>query len=115
VADDDPDGVETLAILLRAAGHEVRVAFDGPTTLEVANDFRPQVVFLDLGMPGMDGYQIARELRQMDGLEKTLLVALTGYGRESDRERAHDAGFDVFLVKPTPPKLLCEIAMQARR
>ena len=115
VADDDPDGVETLAILLRAAGHEVQVAFDGPTTLEVANDFRPQVVFLDLGMPGMDGYQIARELRQMDGLEKTLLVALTGYGRESDRERAHDAGFDVFLVKPTPPKLLCEIAMQAGR
>jgi CheY-like chemotaxis protein len=51
----------------------------------------------------------------MDGLEKTLLVALTGYGRESDRERAHDAGFDVFLVKPTPPKQLCEIAMQARR
>ena len=88
VADDDPDGVETLAILLRAAGHEVRVAFDGSTTLEVANDFRPHVVFLDLGMPGMDGYQIARELRQMDGLEKTLLVALTGYGRESDRERA---------------------------
>jgi CheY-like chemotaxis protein len=71
-------------------------------------------VFLDLGMPGMDGYQIARRLRQMDGLDTSLLVALTGYGRELDRQRAYDAGFDVFLVKPTSPKVLCEIVMQSR-
>lgn len=115
VADDDPDGMESLAILLRAAGHEVRVASDGPSTLEVASDFRPHVVFLDVGMPGMDGYETARQLRQMDGLEKTLLVALTGYGRALDRQRAHDAGFDEFLVKPASPKLLCDLAMQARR
>jgi CheY-like chemotaxis protein len=114
VADDDPDGAETLAVMLRSSGHEVRVADDGPATLEVANDFRPQVVFLDLGMPGMDGYQIARRLRQMDGLDTSLLVALTGYGREVDRQRAYDAGFDVFLVKPASPKILCEIAMQSR-
>jgi len=115
VADDDPDGMESLAILLRAAGHEVRVAPDGPSTLEVANDFRPHVIFLDLGMPGMDGYETARKLRQMDGLEKTLLVALTGFGRALDRQRANDAGFDEFLVKPASPKLLCDLAMQARR
>jgi CheY-like chemotaxis protein len=114
VADDDSDGAETLAILLRAAHHEVRVASDGPSTLEVAIDFRPHVVFLDLGMPGMDGYRIARTLRQMDGLDKTLLVALTGYGQEGDRRRASEAGFDHFLVKPASPKLLCEIALQAR-
>ena len=114
VADDDPDGAETLAVMLRSNGHEVRVAGDGPATLEISNDFRPQVVFLDLGMPGMDGYQIARRLRQMDGLDKSLLVALTGYGRELDRQRAYDAGFDVFLVKPTSPKVLCEIVMQSR-
>ena len=115
VADDDSDGVETLALLLRAADHEVRVALDGPSTVEIASEFRPHVVFLDLGMPGMDGYETAGKLRQLDGLDKTLLVALTGYGRESDRERAHDAGFDVFLVKPTSPAVLRDIALQTRR
>jgi two-component system, sensor histidine kinase len=106
VADDDPDGVETLAIVLRADGHDVRVASDGPITLEVGKEFLPHVVFLDLGMPGMHGYEIAGELRRMDGLDTTLLVALTGYSRELDRQRAYEAGFDVFLVKPTSPKLL---------
>jgi CheY-like chemotaxis protein len=115
VADDDPDGVETLAFLLRADGHDVRVAGDGPATLEAAKEFLPHVVFLDLGMPGMDGYQIAGELRRMDGLDRTLLVALTGYSRELDRQRAYEAGFDVFLVKPTSPKLLAEVAIQTRR
>jgi CheY-like chemotaxis protein len=115
IADDDPDGAETLAVLLRAYGHDVRVASDGPATLEVAKGFLPQVVFLDLGMPGMDGYQIAGELRRMDGLSATLLVALTGYSRELDRQRAYEAGFDVFLVKPTSPKLLAEVATQTRR
>jgi CheY-like chemotaxis protein len=115
VADDDADGVETLAILLRADGHDVRVARDGPTTLGVAREFRPHVLFLDLGMPGMDGYETAGELRRMDGLESTLLVALTGYSRELDRQRAYEAGFDVFLVKPTSPKLLSEVARQSRR
>ena len=102
-------------ILLRADGHEVRVASDGPTTLEVAREFLPHVVFLDLGMPGMHGYEIAGELRRMDGLNTTLLVALTGYSRELDRQRAYEAGFDVFLVKPTSPAVLHDIALQTRR
>lgn len=114
VTDDDVDGAETLAIVLRMAGHEVQIASDGPSTLKLAADFQPDVVFLDVGMPGMDGFETARQLRLIVGLDKTLLVALTGYGREQDRQRSVEAGFDHFLVKPAPPKLLSDLAIQAR-
>jgi CheY-like chemotaxis protein len=114
VADDDVDGAETLAIVLRLAGHDVQVAHDGPSTLKIAADFLPEVVFLDVGMPGMDGFETARQLRQVVELDEAVLVALTGYGREEDRQRAVQAGFDHFLVKPTPPKILTDIAAQAR-
>jgi CheY-like chemotaxis protein len=114
VADDDLDGAETLAIVLRVAGHDVQIAHDGPSTLRIAADFQPDVVFLDVGMPGMDGFETARQLRQSVQLDKTVLVALTGYGREEDRARAAQAGFDHFLVKPTPPKVLTDIALQLR-
>jgi len=114
VADDDVDGAETLAILLRVAGHDVQVAHDGHATLKIAADFLPDVVFLDVGMPGMDGFETARQLRKRAELDKAVLVALTGYGREADRARAAQAGFDHFLVKPTPPNLLMDIAAQPR-
>jgi len=114
VVDDDVDGAETLAILLRVAGHDVQVAHDGPSTLKVAAAFLPEVVFLDVGMPGMDGFETARQLRQSAELDKAVLVALTGYGREEDRQRAAQAGFDHFLVKPAPPNVLLDIAAQAR-
>src|ERR1700730_18220884 len=114
VADDDLDGAETLAILLRVAGHDVQVAHDGPSTLKIAADFQPDVVFLDVGMPGMDGFEPGRQLRQCVGLDNAVLVALTGYGREEDRQRAVEAGFDHFLVKPTLPKVLTDIAAQPR-
>jgi CheY-like chemotaxis protein len=114
VADDDLDGAETLAIVLRVAGHDVQIAHDGPSTLRIAADFQPDVVFLDVGMPGMDGFETARQLRQSVELDKAVLVALTGYGREEDRARAAQAGFDHFLVKPTPPKVLTDIALQLR-
>jgi CheY-like chemotaxis protein len=114
VTDDDVDGAETLAIVLRMAGHEVQIASDGPSTLKLAAEFQPDVVFLDVGMPGMDGFETARQLRQSVGLHNALLVALTGYGREEDRRRSVEAGFDHFLVKPAPPKLLSDLAIQAR-
>src|SRR6266446_572706 len=114
LADDDVDGAETLAILLRVAGHDVQVAHDGPSTLKIAAAFLPEVVFLDVGMPGMDGFETARQLRQSVQLAKAVLVALTGYGREEDRARATQAGFDHFLVKPAPPKVLTDIAAQRR-
>ena len=114
VTDDNIDGAETLAMVLRMVGHDVRVAHDGPSTVEMATTFEPEVIFLDVGMPGQDGYETARQLRQMATLERTLLVAVTGYGRDTDRQRARDAGFDEFLVKPVPPEVLRAAAGRTR-
>jgi signal transduction histidine kinase len=100
VADDNNDAVEALALQLRLAGHEVRSANDGVEALEVADTFAPQVVLLDLGMPRMDGYETAREIRRKWWGKSATLVALTGWGGQQDRQRTTDAGFDAHLVKP---------------
>jgi two-component system CheB/CheR fusion protein len=100
VVDDNVDAAESLATVLRIAGHEVRTTHDGGAALTAAEAFRPQVVLLDIGLPQMDGYEVARRLRARPGLEKALLVAVTGYGQEEDRCRAEEAGFDAHLVKP---------------
>jgi CheY-like chemotaxis protein len=106
VVDDNQDAAVSLAVLLRLQGHEVRVAHDGPTALALAASYRPAVVFLDLGMPGMDGYEVARRLRLQIGLEHIVLAALTGWGQQEDRRRTAEAGFDHHLVKPPEPKTL---------
>jgi signal transduction histidine kinase/ActR/RegA family two-component response regulator len=106
VVDDNRDAADSLAMLLRLQGHEVRVAHDGLAALELAKDYRPEMVFLDIGMPGMDGYEVARRLRQTPGLEKVVVAALTGWGQQEDRRRTADAGFDHHLVKPPEPKVL---------
>jgi len=115
VVDDNPDAADSLAMLLRLQGHEVRVAHDGPAALQIAAASRPDLVFLDIGMPGMDGYEVARRLRQTPGLEKVVLAALTGWGQQEDRRRTAEAGFDHHLVKPVEPKtlegLLAELQM----
>jgi len=98
--DDSVDAVEFMAKLLRLSGHEVEVAYDGPGVLEAALAMRPDVVLLDIGLPGLTGYEVARQLRQEPSLKNTVLVALTGYGRESDRQRSKNAGFGYHLVKP---------------
>jgi signal transduction histidine kinase len=100
VADDNSDAVEALALQLQLAGHEVRTANDGVEALEVAESFSPQVVLLDLGMPRMDGYETARQMRRSEWGRGITLVALTGWGQQQDRKRTSDAGFDVHLVKP---------------
>jgi two-component system CheB/CheR fusion protein len=100
VVDDNVDSAEGTALLLELEGHEVRKAFDGPGALETAKIFRPQVVLLDIGLPGLDGYEVARRLREMPGFETTLLAAMTGYGQAEDRARIQAAGFDEHLVKP---------------
>jgi signal transduction histidine kinase/CheY-like chemotaxis protein len=100
VVDDNVDAAMTLAEAMRFDGHEVFTAHDGPSALEQAAAFAPEVVLLDIGLPGLDGYEVARLLRQLPALRKTLIVALTGFGQESDRERALQAGFDEHLVKP---------------
>ena len=108
VVDDNLDSADTMAELIRIWGHEVRTANDGPSAIECARGFRPQVVLLDVGLPGMDGYELARRLRA-EGLAGTLLVSVTGYGQEEDRRRAQEAGFDHHLTKPVDPDTLLRI------
>jgi signal transduction histidine kinase len=109
VVDDNADAADSLALLLRVDGHEVRVAYDGPAALQEAAAFRPEVVLLDIGLPRMDGYEVARRLRGQAELKEALLVAVTGYGQDEDRRRAEEAGFDAHLVKPTDPAVLHEL------
>ncbi|MDQ6881985.1 MAG: response regulator, partial [Pseudomonadota bacterium] len=100
VVDDNVDAADTLAALLEMGGHVTRVANNGSQAIEMAQAFRPQVVFLDIGLPGMNGYEVARRLRGMPGMERGILVALTGWGTREDRERSAQAGFDHHLTKP---------------
>lgn len=102
VVDDDPDSAEGMARLLKHSGHEVDVALDGKTALQRARAKQPDVVLLDICMPGMDGYEIARQLRAMFQ-NKVRLVASTALGFEEDRKRCLEAGFDLRLVKPVDP------------
>jgi signal transduction histidine kinase len=106
VVDDNEDAANSLATLLRLKDQNVRVAHDGTTALAAAESFRPDVVFLDIGMPAMDGYEVARRLRGQPEGSKALLVALTGWGQADDRARSQDAGFDYHVVKPVEPDTL---------
>lgn len=100
VVDDNVDGAKSLALLLKLAGHTTSIAYSGPAALERARSFAPEVVFLDIGLPGMNGYEVARRLRAEPNGAALTLVALTGWGTDDDRKRAHDAGFDHHLTKP---------------
>ena len=100
VVDDNEDGAEMLADALIGKGYDTRVAHDAPAALRVAAEFSPDVAFLDLGLPVMDGYELAAHLRELPGLAGLRLIAVTGYGQESDRRRTRDAGFHGHLVKP---------------
>jgi DNA-binding response OmpR family regulator len=98
--------------MLQMCGFEVMTAFDGRTALEIAAKFRPRVALLDLGLPNLNGYEVARRLRAEAGLESTTLIAVTAYGAEEDRQRSREAGFDVHLVKPIAPGELLELLAQ---
>ncbi len=100
VVDDNADVAESLAMLLQLNGHEVRIASDGPAALEAARAFKPRYVLLDIGLPGMSGYEVAGRLRQLPETQRAVLIALTGYSQEEDRQRSKEAGFDHHLVKP---------------
>lgn len=106
VVDDNVDSADSMALLLALDGHDTRTAFDGPGALAEALAFRPRVVLLDIGLPGMDGYEVARRMRELPGLRDVLLIAITGYGRDDDRARSKEAGFDHHLVKPVDPETL---------
>jgi PAS domain S-box-containing protein len=108
VVDDHADAADSLAMLLRMEGHDVRIARNGPAAVESAQADPPDVVLLDLGMPGMDGFEVARRLRQGPAA-RTFIAALTGWGQEEDRRRTREAGFDHHLVKPADPNDLREL------
>src|SRR5262249_46085241 len=100
VVDDNINAADSLATLLELAGHEVRVAYEGEAARLVAEAFKPQVVLLDIGMPGMDGLEVGRLLREKPQTRSALLVAITGWGAPEDLRRSKEAGFDHHLVKP---------------
>lgn len=114
VVDDNIDAAESTAMLLQQIGLEVKVIHDGPGTLTAVQTFQPEIVLLDIGLPGMDGYEVARRLRQQPGPHKLLLVALSGYGQEEDRQRSREAGFDHHLVKPATLRELQALFTNAR-
>ncbi len=100
VVDDNVDGAETIAMLLTLFGHTVKTVHNGPDALEAAHSFQPGVMFLDIGLPGMSGYEVAQQLRSDSNMNGLILVALTGWGSEEDRQRAQSVGFDYHLTKP---------------
>jgi signal transduction histidine kinase len=115
VVDDNRDSAMSLSLLLELDGHDVRRAYDGLEALEVADDFQPEITLLDIGMPRLDGYGAARELRRRDWAKGSLLVALTGWGQQEDKRLAREAGFDHHIVKPVDPDALRRLLVEPRR
>lgn len=104
LVEDDPDTAEMMAVLLGLFGHEVRVCSDGPSALQAAREELPEVVLLDIGLPGISGYEVARRLRQQPTGRRPLLIALTAYGRDTaERLNSYEAGIDLHLTKPVNP------------
>jgi CheY-like chemotaxis protein len=114
VVDDNEDAAELLAEYVGTLGYDVRVALDGPSALRAADEFGPSIALLDLGLPVMDGFELARRLRSAPRHAGVRLVAITGYGQESDRERSRDAGFDAHLVKPVDMERLEQLLFELR-
>ena len=114
VVDDNRDAAESLAMLLELDNCTVSVAHDGLQALEALESFKPQLALLDIGMPGMDGYELARRIRATRLGREVQLVALTGWGQADDKKRAAESGFDQHLTKPVDPELLTELLTRSR-
>lgn len=118
VVDDNVDSARSMAMLLELEGYDVECAFDGEEALRLAASLRPHVVMLDLGLPLLNGYDVARRLRQDPTMARggvpLLLMAVSGYGRERDRAQARDAGFDLHLTKPADPELVLQLLARHR-
>jgi CheY-like chemotaxis protein len=114
VVDDNVDAAQSLAMLLRILGHDVRTAHEGNAALVAAHAFQPEVALLDIGLPGMSGHELARRIRGEPGGSGVLLVALTGWGQEEDRRRSRESGFDQHLTKPADPEALQRLLGEAR-
>jgi DNA-binding response OmpR family regulator len=111
VVDDNADAADSLATLLGVMGYEVRTAYDGPEAIEAADEFKPAVALLDIGLPKLSGYDIARHVRAQRG-DDVLLVAITGWGQEDDRRRSREAGFDHHFTKPADFEVLLALIGQ---
>jgi CheY-like chemotaxis protein len=109
VVDDNRDSAASLGMLLRIMGNDVRLAHDGLEAVSIADEFRPDVVLLDIGLPRINGYEAARQIRQQPWGQRIVLIATTGWGQESDRQRSKDAGFDHHLVKPINTVALAQL------
>jgi CheY-like chemotaxis protein len=109
IVDDNEDSAQSLAMLLEISDHETRSAYDGEQALRIAEEFRPQVVLLDIGLPKLNGYEVCRRIRQEPWGRDILMVALTGWGQNDDRRKSKEAGFDAHLVKPVGHESLMEI------
>jgi CheY-like chemotaxis protein len=106
VADDNRDAGDTLAMLLRLDGHEVHVATDGLEAVEMYASVQPEVVILDIGMPGLSGHEVARRIRDLPSERPVILIAVTGWGQKADKDRAAASGFDHHFTKPVEPTVL---------
>lgn len=114
IVDDNADAADSLAMLLQLSEHETVTAYSGPEALEVARRVRPDAVFLDIGLPGMDGYEVAKAMRAEPSLAAVALVALTGWGSDNDQQRAMQSGFDHHLTKPVAFDRVNEVLEQLR-
>jgi CheY-like chemotaxis protein len=114
VIDDNEDAAQIMALVLEALGSQVRIAYDGESALKAIAEFRPDVVLLDIGMPGMDGYETCRRIRFEPFGSDVFIVALTGWGQEQDKRHATEAGFDAHLTKPADPAMLERILSAVR-
>ena len=108
VVDDNADAADSLGMLLQVRGDDLRVAYDGLEALQLAGDFDPEVVLLDIGMPKISGYDVARRLRESRG-DTVFIIAISGWGQEDDRERARESGFDHHFTKPVDVEALLKL------
>ena len=115
VADPCADTVESTALLLRLWGHDVRGAASGPAALELARAYRPDTILMEVALPGLNGFEVARRLRQVNSYPRLMLVTVTGYGDEKNRQRSREAGFDCHLVKPVAPDVLRSLLATSHR
>ncbi len=109
VVDDNKDSADSLGLLMKLLGNEVRVVNDGLEAVDVANEFEPRVVLLDIGLPTLNGYEAAKKIRQQPWGNQAVLIAVTGWGESVDRQRSKKAGFDHHLVKPVDPDVLTHL------
>jgi CheY-like chemotaxis protein len=113
VVDDNAASAQTMGWMLELLGHETRLAYNGPEALDIAGKYGPRVVLLDIGLPGMSGYDVCREMKKLPGLEHAMFVAQTGWGQEQHRRMSREAGFDHHLVKPVEMQALQKLLDEA--